>query len=173
MASLTYYNGDCFVCWMYGTFAGLSLDEQRVRCLAVCLRLHGLYYQWFMQCEVAISPACALLLSDGNDGFVLIFVCWMYETNVVLALNQQLVRLHCCMCLNLRVLVISVWCSMTSWYSPGNAILMNAPFCCPNALQWRWRLFCINPRLLNVCNGCHVGRTQTARAFVLLCMHAL
>ena len=52
---------------------------------------------------------------NGNDGSALIFVCWMYgTTGVVLALNQQYVSLYCCVCLNLKVLVISVWCSMRS-----------------------------------------------------------
>ena len=46
---------------------------------------------------------------NGNDGSALIFVCSMYgTTGVVLTLNQQLVRLYCCVCLNLKVLVIGV-----------------------------------------------------------------
>ena len=45
---------------------------------------------------------------NGNDGSALIFLCWMYGTTVVvLALKQQLVRLYCCVRLNLNVLVIN------------------------------------------------------------------
>ena len=46
---------------------------------------------------------------------------------------------------------------------------MHAPFCCPNALQWQWRL-CVDLRLLNVCNRCRVDRARTACTFALLCV---
>ena len=94
-----YNNGDddsllIFVRWTYGTGVVLSLDGQAVRLhCCVCARMRRCYW-CSMQYVVVISPS-----SYGNDGSALIFVCWTYgTTGVVLALNQQLVRLYCCVC---------------------------------------------------------------------------
>ena len=42
--------------------------------------------------------------------------------------------------------------------------------CCPNTLQWQWRI-CVDLRWLNVCNGCCFGAGRTVGTFVLLCVH--
>ena len=113
--NINYNNGDdgsllIFVRWTYETDVVLSLDGQAVRLhCCVCARMRSCYW-CSMQYVVVISPS-----SYGNDGSALIFVCWTYgTTGVVLALNQQLVRLYCCVCvcLSLKVLLISFWCGM-------------------------------------------------------------
>ena len=55
---------------------------------------------------VIISPLlCAVQIhyNHGNGGSALIFVCCIYGMGVVLALNEQRVRLHCS---NLNVLLV-------------------------------------------------------------------
>ena len=42
--------------------------------------------------------------------------------------------------------------------------------CCPNTLQWQWRI-CVDLRWLNVCNGCCFGAGQTVGTFVFLRVH--
>ena len=79
----------------------------------VLLRVRALTWRYLlrlMQYEVTIWPLCAILLSNGCNGSTLISVfCWMHETGVVLAWNQQQVCFYCCcVCLNLKVLVVSV-----------------------------------------------------------------
>ena len=95
---------------------------------------HNFTLMWYFAAQIHYN---------GNDGSALIFVCWMYGTGAVLALNQQRVRLYCCVCLNLKMLVMFdiVW--------GRNTTLTHALFCCPNILQWWWRL-CVVLRLLNV-----------------------
>ena len=61
-------------------------------------------YEALMRLSYVFKMHC-----NGNDGRALIFVCLMYgTTGVVMALNEQSVRLLCHMFLNLNVLVISV-----------------------------------------------------------------
>ena len=76
----------------------LALDKQRV-CSHCCVRawIRRRYYFW-MQYEIVISPSRAVQIHYNNDddGFALIFVRWMYGTGIVLALDEQNVRLHCC-----------------------------------------------------------------------------
>ena len=89
-------------------------------------------------------------------------------TGVVLALNQQMVRLHCYVCLNLKMLVISVWCSQYE-------IVIHSGSCHPHACtillskyttmamtSLRWSSFVV------FMERCCVGRAQTGRTFVLL-----
>ena len=132
---LQYNNGDddsllIFVRWTYETGVVLSLDEQLVRSHCwVCSNLKVLLvFDTVRDCNATLI---IYTYYYGNDGSVLIFVCWMHGPDVVLVLNQQLVRLYCCVCLNLKVLVISVWCIVIQ----GNVTLMHALFCCPNTLR--------------------------------------
>ena len=68
----------------------------------VCvLEFDGVSYWCSIQYEAVSSRSCAILLfrihhNNVNDGPALIFVGCMYETGVVLALDEQLVRLYCC-----------------------------------------------------------------------------
>ena len=79
------------LCWPWMNSAYVVL-----LCACACIRL---CYQWLLHYEVAILPSCAILLSDGNGGSSSTFVCWIYgPTGVVLAVNQQLVCFHCCVC---------------------------------------------------------------------------
>ena len=62
-----------------------------------------------------------------HDNYALIFVCWMYGTGVVLALDEQAVRLYCCMCATIwHVLLVfdATW--------SRNLILV---LYCPNTLK--------------------------------------
>ena len=52
--------------------------------------------------------------NNDDDSTLLIFFRWMYETGFVLALNKQLVRLHCCVCVHKFEGFIGVRCSMRS-----------------------------------------------------------
>ena len=50
-----------------------------------------------------LMHACAILLSkyttyNGDDGSALIFVCWIYGTDIALAVHKQRVRFHMCVC---------------------------------------------------------------------------
>ena len=104
-----------------------------------------------------MSPSCmrhfaAQMHYNGDDGSVLIFVYWIYDTGVVLARPAWTARTF--ILLEYVLLVIdSVW--------SRNLTLTR----CQNTLQWRWRL-CVGLRLLNVWNGCRIVAGQTARTFV-------
>ena len=102
-------------CWLWTNRSYVCIAVS-VYCLAFEAKFECVIAWRSIQYEVAISPLCAILLSDGNDGSALVFAfCWMYGTGVVLALNQQLVRVYCCcVCLNLKMLGISVRYNMRS-----------------------------------------------------------
>ena len=91
-----------------------------------------------------------------------IFAVWIYATGVVLALDDQLVRLYSCVWLRV---VIGVRCGRTydEEISPSCAMLLSKY----NATMLQRP--CIDLRWLNVWwNGCRVGPGQTGRTFVLL-----
>ena len=102
-----------------------------------------------------------------DDLLVLIYA----TTGVVLTLNKQLVRLHCCLCVNLKVLVISVWCRMRLWYIPGDVALMHAPF----AVQMHYNGDHGSSTLILVCWMYATGVTlavhkQRVRLYCFVCM---
>ena len=118
------------------------------------------FYWWSMQYEVVIAPSpssCAVQIHH-DDGSALIFVGWICIWDGCRVDPGRTERT--CVCLNLNVLFVfnAVW--------GRNLTLMRYFICCPNTLQWRWRL-CIDLRWLNIWNGCRVG--QTVRTFELLC----
>ena len=91
---------------------------------------------------------------NGDDGSSLIFVRW---TGGVLALDEQAVRLHCCVRLKLNVSLVfnAVWghnFTLIMW--------------CSNTLQWRWQL-CVDLRWIYGMVSCWSGRAD--RTFVLVC----
>ena len=102
-----YYNGDddsalIFVCLMYGTVIGLALNQQRVRFYCcVCALIWRCYSHW-MQYGVVISlSSCVDQIHYNGDGdSASIFVC---RTGDVLALNEQAVRLYCCLRVRLNL----------------------------------------------------------------------
>ena len=97
-----------FVRWMYGTGVMLTLNDQRVR-LHCCVRAWiWKRYCFWMQYAIVISPSRSIQIhyNDYDNGSTLIFAGWIYETGIVLALDEQNVSLYCCF--------VAVWCSISS-----------------------------------------------------------
>jgi len=93
-----------------------------------------------MQYEVVILPSCAvqILYNNDDDGFALLDLKWIYGTALRCVGPGQTGGTCVCMCpWNLKVLLVfdAVW--------GRNLTLMCYFICCPNTLQWRWRL-CID-----------------------------
>ena len=138
-----------FVCLMCGTVIGLALNQQRVRFYYCCVcALIWRCYWHSMQYGVVIAPSlCVVQIHYNGDGdSALIFV---RRTGGVLALNQQAVRLYCCLRVRLNLNVSVVFNAV--WGRNFTLIMW-----CPNTLQWRWRL-CVDLCWLNVWNVCRVG----------------
>ena len=79
---------------------------------------------------------------------LLIFVRWMYGTGVVLALNEQHVRLCCCVC---------AWIGRCYWWIMQYQDVISSSY-----------TLCIDLHLMNVWNGCRVFPGRTVRTFILL-----
>ena len=115
-----YNNGDdgfllIFVRWTYVTGVVLSMDKQAVR-WPCCVCVHSnltvlLVFDAVCDCNVILIIYTHL---NGNDGlrWSLFSECMESTGVVLLAVNQQYVRLYYCVCLNLKVLDISFWHSM-------------------------------------------------------------
>ena len=91
-----------FVYLMYDTVIGLALNQQRVRFYCcVCALIWRCYWHW-MQYGILISPSsCVVQIHYNGDGdSALIFV---RRTGGVLALNEQAVRLYCCLRVRLNL----------------------------------------------------------------------
>ena len=96
----------------------LALNEQYVRlyyCAYMCVCAFCVWCskrsQFYRHAQFYCSNTH---YNDDDDSALLIFFRWMYETGFVLALNKQLVRLHCCVCVHKFEGFIGVWCSMRS-----------------------------------------------------------
>ena len=133
----------------------LALDEQCVR-LYYCRSSYACVFEfegvvvWHSMATVwgrnFIPMRCVVVQIHYNGDWRLWIDLrfFIYGTGVVmLAVNEQRVRLYCCARLNLKVL------SLVSDAVLGRnfTIIM----CCPNTLQWRWRL-CVDLCWLNVWN---------------------
>ena len=136
-------NGDggsalMFVCWMFRTVTYCPWTNS----VCVCVAWVGRCYGCLMQYEVVIiSPPCAVQIHyNGDDGFVLIFVCWMSVSGW-----PWTNRLYVCITACVVQFGTCCWCSM-QYEVVINLILM---LCCPKTLkQCRW-LLCIDRRWFN------------------------
>ena len=143
-----------FVRWIYGTGVVLALNEQLVRlCCWVCAWIG----RWLMQYQVAISSSYTLTTMPMH--WYSFDEC-MERVSLVLALNEQHVRVYC---LNSTLLPVvdAIW---------GRRRLLISPWCAVQIIHWNGDdgSACVDLRSLNVWNGCCVGTKRTARTFVLL-----
>ena len=92
------------------------------------------------------------------------FVGWMYGTGVVLALDDQHVRLYCCVC------VLELGAVAGDRHNMHEVVISPS-----HTLQWRWWLY-IDLRPSNVWNRCRVGSGGTVctfRSYIACIWHML
>ena len=102
-----------FVCLMYGTVIGLALKQQRVRFISAFVLQFGvlLAFDAVRRLNLTLIVCCCQIPYNGNGDSALIFV---RRTGGVLALNEQAVRLYCCVCVRELERVSDFKCSMGS-----------------------------------------------------------
>ena len=160
--TIIHYNGHdgsaCVGLRSLNVWNGCCVDTERTACTFVLLHMH--LNRVVLLAINAVSGCNLKLVYTHYNANAFIFIWSMYETGVVLALNEQYVRFYC-----LKLTLLPVVDTVL-----GCRILLISPAYAAQIIRYNGNngSACVNLCSWNVWNRCRVGAERTASTFVLL-----